>query len=67
MKFRNIYKRTNSFQAKQTFEDWIKEAKERRIKAFNTAAKTIDYHLKNILNFFDKRNTYSNAASLTPQ
>jgi transposase len=54
MKFRNIYKRTNSFQAKQTFEDWIKEAKERRIKAFNTAVNTIEYHLKNILNFFDK-------------
>jgi hypothetical protein len=27
MKFRNIYERTNSFQAKQEFEDWIKEVK----------------------------------------
>jgi transposase len=61
MKFRNIYKRTNSFQEKKEFEDWIKESKEHEIKEFNTAANSIEYHLKNILNFFDNRSTNANA------
>jgi len=44
-------------------EQWINESKEHKIKEFNTAANSIQYHLDNILNFFINRNTNANAES----
>jgi len=63
MKFRVIYETTDIIDAKRRMEQWINESKEHKIKEFNTAANSIQYHLDNILNFFINRNTNANAES----
>jgi transposase len=45
------------------FIDWIDKTKALKIEEFNSTAKSISYHLDNILNFFDNRNTNANAES----
>lgn len=36
---------------------------ESKIEEFNTVVNSLEYHLDNILNFFDNRNTNANAES----
>lgn len=63
MKFRKIYENKSKHIAKSQFELWIKETSALNIQEFNSTAKSINYHLANILNFFDNRNTNANAES----
>ena len=49
--------------AKQRFEQWISKSKKHEIKEFNIAANSIEYHLENILNFFNNRAINANAES----
>lgn len=62
--FRNIYENNNVGNAKKQFMQWIdKIKKQTELTQFNSAAKSIEYHLENILNFFTNRNTNANAES----
>jgi transposase len=61
--FRNIYECKNKLDAKRKMEIWIEKTNELGIKEFNTTARSIQYHLENILNFFDNRNTNAFAES----
>lgn len=61
--FRNIYQNHNLENAKRQFKDWIQDIKNSSIKEFNTAARSIEYHLDTILNFFINRSTNANAES----
>lgn len=62
--FRNIYENHNAGNAKKQFVEWIEQIKnEPVLTEFNTAARSIGYHLENILNFFTNRNTNANAES----
>lgn len=62
--FRNIYENHNVANAKKQFIQWIEKIKnEPALTEFNTAARSIGYHLENILNFFTNRNTNANAES----
>ena len=63
MKFRNIYENKLKSKAELEFKQWITETNKLKIKEFNSTAKSISYHLDNILNFFDNRNTNANAES----
>lgn len=63
LKFRNIYENKLKNVAEMQFKDWIKETNSLKIKEFNSTGKSINYHLDNILHFFDHRNTNANAES----
>ncbi len=63
MKFRKIYDVTSKLEAKGLMESWIDDVFENEEKYFFTAANSIKYHLENILNFFNNRNTNANAES----
>lgn len=63
MSFRDIYENKSKEVAKAKFIDWIEKTKNLKIEEFNSTAKSITYHLENILNFFDNRNTNANAES----
>lgn len=63
MQFRNIYENKLKSKAEIEFKQWIAETNKLEIKEFNSTAKSISYHLDNILNFFDNRNTNANAES----
>ena len=63
MYFRNIYENQSKERAKEQFKDWIVKTECLKIDEFNSTAKSIKYHLDNILNFFDNRNTNANAES----
>ncbi len=63
MQFRNIYENKLKSKAELEFKQWIAETNKLKIKEFNSTAKSISYHLENILNFFDNRNTNANAES----
>lgn len=63
MKFRNIYENTSKELAKVQFNEWVVKTKKLKIEEFNSTANSIIYHLDNILNFFDNRNTNANAES----
>ena len=63
MKFRNIYETKSKSDAKLFMEDWIEYIFTSHYKAFYTVANSIKYHLDNILNFFNNRNTNANAES----
>ena len=43
--------------------EWIKDIFSSGYKEFYTVANSINYHLNNILNFFNNRNTNANAES----
>ena len=61
--FRNIYENHHIDNAKRQFKDWINDVKNSNIREFNIAAKSIEYHLDTILNFFINSNTNANAES----
>ena len=63
MSFRKIYENKSKETAKLQFIDWIEKTKNLKIEEFNSTAKSIGYHLDNILNFFDNRSTNANAES----
>lgn len=63
MQFRNIYENKLKSKAMKEFKQWIEKTNELEIKEFNSTAKSINYHLNNIVNFFDNRNTNANAES----
>ena len=59
--FRKICKSKST--ARNNFEQWIEKTQNMDVKEFNIAARSIEYHLDNILNFFDNRNTNAFAES----
>lgn len=61
--FRNIYKNTSKINALNQFNEWKEKVKALKIEEFNTVVYSIEYHLENILNFFDNRSTNANAES----
>lgn len=61
--FRNIYECQSKAKALIAFNDWKKAVEESKIEEFNTAMNSIEYHLDNILNFFQNRSTNANAES----
>jgi transposase len=63
LEFRAIYKLTTKQAAKQTFMEWKQKVESSEIKEFNTCVNSLEYHLENILNFFDNRTTNANAES----
>lgn len=63
LSFRNIYKNTSKSLAQDQFKDWRQKVASTRIDQFNTVVNSIEYHLDNILNFFNSRSTNANAES----
>jgi transposase len=63
LSFRNIYKNTSKSLAQDQFRDWKQKATSMGIDQFNTVVNSIEYHLDNILNFFNNRSTNANAES----
>lgn len=63
IQFRNIYECKVKSDAKNKLVQWIEQTDKLEIKEFNTTARSIQYHLENILNFFDNRNTNAFAES----
>jgi transposase len=63
LQFRAIYKNTSKTVAQKQFYDWKEKVIEMKIEEFNTVVNSIEYHLENILNFFDNRITNANAES----
>lgn len=61
--FRNIYELRDKLMAKERFEKWIVDTFENKLKTFYTSANTLKANFKNILNFFNNRNTNANAES----
>lgn len=61
--FRNIYKNTSKPIALNKYIGWKEKVIAMNIDEFNTVVNSIDYHLDNILNFFDNRSTNANAES----
>ena len=63
LSFRNIYKNTTKDKAHAQFNEWKRKVISTKIDEFNTVVNSIEYHLDNILNFFDNRSTNANAES----
>lgn len=63
LSFRNIYKNTSKTIAQDQFKDWKQKVTVMKIDQFNTVVNSIEYHLENILNFFNNRSTNANAES----
>lgn len=63
LNFRVIYKNTEKEKARGQFNEWKVMVAATKIEEFNTAVNSLDYHLDNILNFFDNRSTNANAES----
>lgn len=63
LSFRNIYKNTSKANALIQFNEWKEKVIAMKIDEFNTVVNSIEYHLDNILNFFDNRSTNANAES----
>lgn len=63
IQFRNSYECKDKSEAKSKIEQWIERTDKLGIKEFNTAARSIQYNLENILNFFDNRSTNAFAES----
>jgi transposase len=63
MEFRAIYEQNQKERARMQFLNWIEKTKTLKLENFNTAAKSIKYHLETILNFFTNRHTNANAES----
>ena len=45
------------------FNEWKAKVLDLKIDKFNIVLNSLEYHLENILNFFDNRNTNANAES----
>jgi transposase len=63
IQFRNIYKHSLKANAETDFIQWKIQATKISIEELNTAIHSLEYHLDEILNFFDNRNTNANAES----
>lgn len=63
LEFRSIYELYDQSQAELRFTKWIDKTDKLQIQEFNTVSHTVNYNLKNILNFFIHRNTNANAES----
>lgn len=63
LRFRNIYKSFSKTIALTQFIEWKEEVIAMKIDEFNTVVHSLEYHLDNILNFFDNRSTNANAES----
>lgn len=63
LEFRAIYKTSSKTKALEQFDEWKKKIVESCIEEFNTVVNSLEYHIDNILNFFDNRNTNANAES----
>lgn len=61
--FRNIYQNTDKSKARNRFNQWKEKVIEAKIEEFNTVVNSLEYHLENILNFFDHRSTNAYAES----
>ena len=61
--FRNIYELRDKSMAKEHFEKWMEDTFENKLETFYTSANTVKTNFKNILNFFNNRNTNANAES----
>jgi len=63
LSFRNIYKNLNKKAALTQFKEWKEQIVQLEIEEFNTVVHSLNYHLDEILNFFDNRSTNANAES----
>ncbi|MBW6484221.1 MAG: transposase [Vicingaceae bacterium] len=63
LSFRSIYKNTSKDKALTQFKQWKESVQQTKIDKFNTALNSIEYHLDNILNFFNNISTNANAES----
>ena len=63
LSFRAIYKNTSKTLAQGQFKEWKQKVATMKIDQFYTVVNSIEYHLDNILNFFDNRSTNANAES----
>ena len=63
LRFRNIYKNFSKTVALIQFNEWKEKVIAIKVDEFNTVVNSIEYHLDNILNFFDNRSTNANAES----
>lgn len=63
LSFRNIYKNFSRNDALHKFNEWKEKTIALKIDEFNTVVHSLEYHLDNILNFFDNRSTNANAES----
>ena len=63
LSFRNFYRNTSKDIAIEHFEQWKKDVEVSIIEEFNTAVNSLEYHMENLLNFFDNRSTNANAES----
>jgi transposase len=63
LSFRNIYKNIYREKALCDFKDWKQKVINSKIEEFNSAVNSIEYHLDNVLNFFNNRSTNANAES----
>ena len=61
--FRNIYQNKSKERAIEQFNEWKQKVIALKSDEFNTVINSIEYHLDNILNFFDNRSTNANAES----
>lgn len=63
LSFRNIYKNILKAKAQTQFTQWKEKVITIKIEEFNTVVNSIEYHLEDILNFFDHRSTNAYAES----
>ena len=63
LSFRNIYKTIFKEDAASKFKQWKQDVLDTKIEEFNTVVNSLEYHLDDILNFFDNRTTNANAES----
>ena len=63
LSFRNIYKNTSPTIALSHFNNWKEKVIKTEIEEFNTVVNSIEYHLDDILNFFEHRSTNAYAES----
>lgn len=61
--FRNIYKEISKEKAMSKINDWRQKVTESKIAEFNTVLNTLEYHLPDILNYFNHCSTNAYAES----
>lgn len=63
LSLRNIYQNADKLTALNRFKQWKQNVIDAKIETFNTALHSLEYHLENILNFFNHRSTNAYAES----
>ena len=63
LSFRNIYRLIYKADALIRFNEWKQRVLDAKIDEFYTVVNSLEYHLDNILNFFNNRSTNANAES----